>query len=92
VNFPKLSLKRFLVAAALSPVLSLLASAVGQRGGDCGLWSAVASGTLPSYWRQLNLSEAQRSQPAKPKAAGEPPTGAHGAPFTSFNTCEDRRL
>jgi len=62
VNFPKLSLQRFLIAAAISLVLPLAALGVGQRGDRCGVWPATESGKMPSYLRQLDLSEAQRDR------------------------------
>jgi Spy/CpxP family protein refolding chaperone len=60
VNFPKLSLKRFLVAAAISLVVPLAALGVGQRAGSCGVGPDAEGGKMQSYLRQLNLSEAQR--------------------------------
>ena len=62
VNFPKLSLKRFLIATAISLVLPLAALGVGQRGDRCGVWPATESGKMPPYLRQLDLSEAQRDR------------------------------
>lgn len=62
MNFPKLSLKRFLIAAAISLVLPLAALGVGQRGDRCGVWPASESGKMPPYLRQLDLSEAQRDR------------------------------
>jgi Spy/CpxP family protein refolding chaperone len=60
VNFPKLSLKRFLVAAAISLVVPLAALGVGQRAGSCGVGPAAEGEKMPLYLRQLNLSKAQR--------------------------------
>lgn len=62
MNFPKLSLKRFLIAAAISLVLPLAALGVSQRGDRCGVWPATESGKMPPYLRQLDLSEAQRDR------------------------------
>lgn len=62
MNFPKLSLKRFLVAAAISLVVPLAALGVGQRSGSCGVGPVAESGRMPPYLRQLNLSEAQRDK------------------------------
>lgn len=62
MNFPKLSLKRFLMAAAISLVLPLAALGVGQRGDRCGVWPPTESGKMPPYLRQLDLSEAQRDR------------------------------
>ena len=62
MNFPKLSFKRFLVAAAISLVLPLAALGVGQRGDRCGIGPATESGKMPPYLRQLDLSEAQRDR------------------------------
>ncbi|UCV22687.1 Spy/CpxP family protein refolding chaperone [Ferribacterium limneticum] len=62
MNFPKLSLKRFLVAAAISLVVPLAALGVGQRVGSCGAGPATESGKMPPYLRQLDLSEAQRDR------------------------------
>lgn len=60
MDFPKLSVKRFLVAAAISLVVPLAALGVGQRAGSCGVGPAMESGKMPQYLRELNLSEAQR--------------------------------
>lgn len=62
MNFPKLSLKRFLIATAISLVLPLAALGVGQRGDRCGVGPATESGKMPPYLRQLDLSEAQRDR------------------------------
>lgn len=60
MNFPNLSLKRFLAAAAISLVVPLAALGVGQRAGSCGVGPAMEREKMPQYLRQLNLSEAQR--------------------------------
>ena len=62
MNFPKLSLKRFLIAAAISLVLPLAALGVGQRGDRCGVGPAMDGGKMSPYLRQLDLSEAQRDR------------------------------
>ncbi|WP_265946848.1 Spy/CpxP family protein refolding chaperone [Dechloromonas sp. A34] len=59
MNFPKLSLKRFLVAATISLVVPLAALGVGHRAGSCGVGPAIERVKMPQYLRQLNLSEAQ---------------------------------
>lgn len=60
VNFPRLSVKRFLVAAAISLVVPLAALGVGHRAGSCAVGPATESGKMPQYLHQLNLSDAQR--------------------------------
>lgn len=62
VNFPKSSLKRFLVAAAVSLAVPLAALAVSQRAGACGFGPAMEGGKMPPYLRQLDLSGAQRDR------------------------------
>jgi len=62
VNFPKLSLKRFLVAATVSLALPLAALAVSQRAGACGVGPGIDGGRVPRYLHSLNLSEAQRDR------------------------------
>jgi len=59
---PKLSLKRFLVAAAVSLAVPLAALAVGQRAGACGVGPGMDGGKMPPYLHSLNLSEAQRDK------------------------------
>lgn len=60
VDSPKLSVMRFLVAAAISLVVPLAAQGVGHRAGSCGGGPATELGKMPQYLHQLNLSEAQR--------------------------------
>jgi Spy/CpxP family protein refolding chaperone len=62
MDFPKLSLKRFLVAAAVSLAVSLAALAVSQRAGACGVGSGMEGGRMTPYLHSLNLSEAQRDK------------------------------
>ena len=62
MDFPKLSLKRFLVAAAVSLAVPLAALAVGQRTGACGVGLGMDGGKMPPYLHSLNLSEAQRDK------------------------------
>lgn len=62
MNFPKLSLKRFLVAVAISLALPLAALAVSQRAGACGVGPGMEGGRMPPYLHSLNLSEAQRDR------------------------------
>lgn len=62
MNFPKLSLKRFLVAAAVSLALPLAALAVSQRAGACGVGPGMDGGRMPPFLHSLNLSEAQHDR------------------------------
>ena len=62
VNFPKLNLRRFLIAAAISLVVPLAALAVSQRAGACGFGPGMEGGRMPRYLHSLNLSEAQRDR------------------------------
>ena len=62
MNFPKLNLRRFLIAAAISLVVPLAALAVSQRAGACGFGPGMEGGRMPRYLHSLNLSEAQRDR------------------------------
>lgn len=62
MNFPKLSLKRFLVAAAISLALPLAALVVSQQAAARGFGPGMDGGRMPRYLHSLNLSEAQRDR------------------------------
>ena len=62
MDFPKLSWKRFLVAAGISLAVPLLALAVNQRASACSVGPGMESGKMPPYLHSLNLSEAQRDK------------------------------
>lgn len=62
MDFPRLSWKRFLVAAGISLAVPLLALAVNQRALACGVGPGMEGGRMPPYLHSLNLSEAQRDQ------------------------------
>lgn len=62
MDFPKLSWKRFLLAAGISLAVPLLALAVNQRASACGVGPGTEGGKMPPYLHSLNLSEAQRDK------------------------------
>jgi len=62
MDFPKLSLKRFLVAAAVSLTVPLAALAVSQPAGACGFEPGEEGGRMPPYLQALELSEVQRDK------------------------------
>jgi periplasmic protein CpxP/Spy len=62
MNFPKLSWKRYLLAAGISLAVPLVALAVSQRAVACGFAGGMEGGRMPPYLHALNLSEAQRDK------------------------------